>query len=116
MLCTYNREFKVDLPLLMNFTSAKRHDSINFFYAVDALGRHEPGIMLANVCLDSAHDNMPTYELLEHWDATALIDMNGRNSSTEGLPADITLDKQAHPLCRMRQGQLWAHGIHKGKP
>ena len=99
MLCCRNNELKVELPLLINFTSAKRHDSINFLYAIDALGRHEPGISPANICLDSAHDNIPTYELLDHWNINSLIDINGRASSSEGIPADITLDKLGLPHC-----------------
>lgn len=28
----------------------------------------------SNFCLDSAHDNLPTYRLLEHWEINTLID------------------------------------------
>ena len=81
MLCCRNNELKVELPLLMNFTSARRHDSKNFLYAIDDFGRNAFGISPENICLDSAHDNLPTYELLEHWDVNALIDINGRAKS-----------------------------------
>lgn len=100
MLSFRNTDLKVELPVLMNYTSAKRHDSINFLYAIDAFGSHEFGISPANLCLDSAHDNLPTYELLEHWNINALIDINSRNGNTDGLPKDITLDKSGHPLCK----------------
>lgn len=100
MLSLRNSQLKVELPVLMNFTGAKRHDSINFLYAMDAFGRHESGISPANLCLDSAHDNMPTYRLLEHWGINALIDINLRNGTMDGLPKDITLDKNGHPLCK----------------
>lgn len=100
MLCCYCPDTKTDLPLLFNFTSAKRHDSINFLYAIDALGRHAPGITPGSICLDSAHDNLPTYQLLERWDINALIDINARSSSYSGLPPDISLDKQGHPFCQ----------------
>lgn len=100
MLCCYDPASKTDLPLLSCFTSAKRHDSINFLYAIDALGRHAPGIEPKNICLDSAHDNLPTYSLLERWGINALIDINPRASSCDGLPKDISLDKHGHPLCQ----------------
>lgn len=68
MLCCRNSSLKIELPLLMKFTSARRHDSKNFLYAIDDFGRRCAGLSPKNVCLDSAHDNIPTYELLEHWD------------------------------------------------
>lgn len=99
MLCCRNPLLKAEVPLLMNFTSAKRHDSINFLFAIDALGRHGAGLSPTSICLDSAHDNLPTYRLLEHWDINALIDINKRGGSENGLPTGISLDKEAKPLC-----------------
>lgn len=51
---------------MFKFTQARRHDSLNFLYAIDDFGRHSFGLSPKNICLDSAHDNLPTYELLEH--------------------------------------------------
>lgn len=99
MLCCRSRAYKTELPLLMKFTSARRHDSINFLYAIDEFGRHGMGLTPTNMCLDSAHDNLPTYRLLDHWGIQALIDINSRSSSCPGLPPDISLDKAGHPLC-----------------
>ncbi len=75
-------------------------DSLNFLYTIDDFGRHSFGLSPKNICLDSAHDNLPTYELLEHWDINAFIDINGRTKSSENAPDDITFDKEGHPLCR----------------
>lgn len=100
MLCCRNNELNIELPLLMKFTSARRHDSKNFLYAIDDFGRNAFGISPKNICLDSAHDNIPTYELLERWDINALIDINGRAKSSENAPDDITFDKCGHPVCR----------------
>ena len=95
-----NNALKIELPLLIKFTDAKRHDSKNFLYAIDDFGRNAFGISPKNVCLDSAHDNIPTYELLEHWDINALIDINGRAKSSENAPADVTFNKEGHPVCK----------------
>lgn len=100
MLVCRNNELALEVPLLLNFTSAKRHDSINFLFAIDAFGRQGTGLSPKNLCLDSAHDNMPTYRLLDHWDINALIDINKRGGCMDGLPDDISLDNEAHPLCR----------------
>ena len=99
MLCCRNNSLKIELPLLMKFTGARRHDSKNFLYAIDDFGRQFHGLTPKNICLDSAHDNIPTYELLEHWDINALIDINSRAKSSKNAPADITFDKNGHPLC-----------------
>ncbi len=50
--------------------------------------------------LDSAHDSIPTYELLEHWDVNALININGRAKSSKNAPDDITFNKDGRPLCK----------------
>ena len=100
MLCCRNGELKTELPILLKFTDAKRHDSKNFLYAIDDFGRNCFGLSPKNVCLDSAHDNIPTYELLEHWGTNSLIDINGRAKSSEGSPDDVTFNKNGHPLCR----------------
>lgn len=100
MLCCRNSKLKVELPLLMKFTDARRHDSKNFLYAIDDLGRNGFGLSPKNVCLDSAHDNIPTYKLLEHWGMNALIDINSRAKSSTDAPDDISFNKEGHPLCR----------------
>lgn len=100
MLCSRNDGLKTELPILLKVTDAKRHDSKNFLFAIDDFGRNCFGISPKNVCPDSAHDNIPTYRLLEHWDINALIDINGRAKSSEDAPDDITFNKDGHPLCR----------------
>ena len=100
MLCCRNNSLKVELPLTIKFTDARRHDSKNFLFAIDDFGRHTFGLCPENICLDSAHDNIHTYELLEHWDINALIDINGRAKSSENAPDGVTSDKQGHPLCK----------------
>lgn len=100
MLCCRNNTLKVELPLLMKFTSARRHDSKKFLYAIDDFGRNAFGLSPRNICLDSAHDNIPTYELLEHWAINALIDINSRAKSSENAPDDITFNKKGHPVCK----------------
>ena len=99
MLCARNASYKAEVPLLLKFLSARRHDSICFFHAVDEMGRHVPGISPSNICLDSAHDNIATYELLKRWGINALIDINPRNKACNGVPEDISIDKYGHPHC-----------------
>ena len=114
MLCAYIGSIRTDLPLLIRFTSAKRHDSINFLYAIDEFNLHNYSLSPKNICLDSAHDNIPTYELLEYWNMNALIDINARSSAVDGLPDDITLDKAGIPHC-MAGHEMCSWGYDKNK-
>lgn len=94
MLCTRNNALKMELPLLMKFTGARRHDSKNFLYAIDDFGRNAFGISPKNICLDSAYDNISTYQLLEHWDINVPIDINGQTKSSNNALDDITFNKE----------------------
>ena len=100
LLASTNNKLHTDLPLLMNFTSAARHDSINFLYAFDSFSRNTSDLVPENICLDSAHDNIPTYRLLDHRNIHALIDINGRTQTSDSAPHDISFNKLGHPLCR----------------
>jgi len=44
MLVCRNPKLALDFPFLLNFTSAKRHDSINFLFIIDAFSREEIGV------------------------------------------------------------------------
>lgn len=59
-LSCYNAELKTDIPLLLRFTSAKRHDSVSFLVSFHELEKHMPSLSIENMCLDSAMDNYPT--------------------------------------------------------
>lgn len=44
MLCSRNNKLKTELPLLMEFTNARCHDSKNFLYAIDDFERNGFGL------------------------------------------------------------------------
>ena len=109
-----NNKHAVELPLLASFTSAKRHDSINFLKAFSSYQRCANNYLPKNICLDSAHDNIPTYRLLKHFGINALIDINSRNKRYDGLPPDITMGKDAHPICRAGKKMIcWGYDRNK---
>lgn len=61
-LSCHNHSLHVDIPLLLRFTSAKRHDSVSFLVAFHEFEKHMPDLHISNMCLDSAMDNYPTYK------------------------------------------------------
>lgn len=65
-LSCYNSKLRTDIPLLLRFTSARRHDSVCFLAAFHELKKHMPAVSIENMYLDSAMDNYPTYWLLKN--------------------------------------------------
>lgn len=98
-LSCYNNQLRTNLPLLLRFTSARRHDSVSFLVAFHELGKHMPALSIENMCLDSAMDNYPTYRLLKGRGIRAFIDLNGKCGRPKTIPDTITIDKDGTPLC-----------------
>lgn len=98
-LSCYNSSLHTDVPLLLPFTSAKRHDSVSFLTAFHEMEKHMPDLSVKNMCLDSAMDNMPTYRLLKERGISAFIDLNSRCGRPKTIPDTIRIDKNGTPLC-----------------
>ena len=91
-ISVYNPEAAVDLPILVRYTDAVRHDSVNGIVALFELRKHAPDIKIENLCLDSANDNYPTYELCKHWKIKPFIDLNKRTDRPDSVPERINID------------------------
>ena len=98
-ISVYNPSASVDLPILVRYTDARRHDSVNGIVALYELGKHAPDIKIENLCLDSANDNYPTYELCKHWNIKPFIDLNKRTGRPESIPERINIDTDGTPIC-----------------
>lgn len=99
-LSCYNGKLKADIPLLLRFTSAKRHDSVCFLVAFHELEKHMPSLPIENICLDSAMDNYPAYRILKDRRIQAFIDLNSKCGRPKTIPYTITIDKDGTPLCQ----------------
>ena len=99
-LSCYNDELRTDIPLLLRFTNARRHDSVSFLVAFHELEKHMPAVSIENMCLDSAMDNYPTYRLLKKRGIRAFIDLNDKCGRPKTIPDTITIDKDGTPLCQ----------------
>ena len=96
----------VDIPLLLRFTSAKRHDSVSFLVAFHEFEKHMPDLHISNMCLDSAMDNYPTYNLLKDRHIHAFIDLKAKCGRRKCIPDNIHIDKDGTPICQ--QGERMA--------
>lgn len=99
-LSVHNKDLAVDLPLLVRFTSARRHDSVNALVALSELKSLAPDLSIKALCLDSANDNYPTYELLHEWDTQPFIDLNAACGRSKTIPDKISTDKDGTPICQ----------------
>lgn len=98
-LSCHNPSLHTDLPLILRFTSAKRHDSVCFLVAFHELEKHMPLIHMKNMCLDSAMDNYPTYKLLKARKISSFIDLNNKCGRPKTIPDTIRIDRNGTPLC-----------------
>lgn len=98
-LSCHNSSLHTDVPLLLRFTSAKRHDSVIFLVAFHELEKHMPDIPVKNMCLDSAMDKYPIYKLLKARKISAFIDLNNKCGRPKTIPDTIRIDKNGTPLC-----------------
>lgn len=91
LLGSYRKEFKKDLPLYFSMDPANMHDSILGVEAIKDFHRLNSDLTISAVCLDSAHDNESTYQLLQALKAQSYIDPNLRGAKGRP-PSGIYVD------------------------
>lgn len=107
-LACHNNKLHADIPLLLRFTIARRHDSVSFLVAFRELEEHMPDLPIENMCLDSAMDNLPTYNLLKQRKIRAFIDLNSKRSRPKTIPDTINIDNRI-----LNDYGLHRFGIHR---
>jgi len=95
----YNKNRKLDLPLYLRFVEARRHDSVPAVVALTEFRDLHPNMIINSFISDSASDNYPTYELLDHWDINAVIALNSRATGCFSFPAALFIDDNGNPVC-----------------
>lgn len=98
-ISTYNKNLKLDLPIYLRLVDAKRHDSISAVVAIAEFIHLYPNLSVKTFLSDSASDNYPTYELLEHFNINAVIALNSKNKGKRKYPEYLTLNDQGVPIC-----------------
>lgn len=98
-ISTYNKTLKCDLPLYLRLVDAKRHDSVSAVVAITEFRDLYPNLTIDSFISDSASDNYPTYELLNHWNIDAVIALNTTNKGNSKYPPHLTIDDQGIPIC-----------------
>lgn len=98
-----------DLPIYLRMFRASQHDSVSWICGYQELRHWYPHWKLGEAILDSAHDSLPIYTMLEHDDVCAIIDLNLRRSG-KLVHHHITIGKDGVPICPIGRKM-----IHWGK-
>lgn len=98
-ISTYNKNLKLDLPLYLRLVDAKRHDSISAVVAIAEFLELYPNLTVETFLSDSASDNYPTYELLDHFNINAVIALNKKNEGNRKYPEYLTINDDGVPIC-----------------
>ena len=106
-LSFHNKKLKTDLPLFLRLFNARRHDSVSFLIAYREFRSLPDSVHVRDICLDSAHDNYPTYELLQHDGIRPFIDLNSSRGRPSSLPESLRTDPDGTPVC---QAGAWFSG------
>ena len=100
MLSSHNDRYCVDLPLHFHFFDARRHDSVSGIVSLKEFRDLNPDIPVRDLCLDSAHDNYPTYQLCKTWEIRPFIDLNSKSGRPKSIPDSIRIDPDGTPVCQ----------------
>jgi len=96
-----------DLPLFFLQAQAQRHDSTLATIALDLAGKLlGDQYHIAKFLADGAHDNYPTYKLLNHLDCEAFIPLNEKNTGNytyEPCP----VNELGIPVCKSGQQMVY---------
>jgi hypothetical protein len=94
-----NKELKVDLPIYLRTVQASRFDGVSGIVALSELLELYPHFNFNSFIADTAHDNYPTYELLNNLDITPIIPISKNNNSK--LPnRQFQFDENGIPICK----------------
>lgn len=98
-----------NLPIFLMMPTAKRHDSVSGLVALfECLKLYQNSCSFSEFLGDSAHDAYPFYQVLDHFDIEALIDLNSR-SKHFNLPR-FKVDKNGKPLCLLNRPMInWGY-------
>lgn len=94
-----------DLPIYPRLYRASKHDSVLFVSTFHELRHWYPNWKFGEAILDSALDAYPIYDMLEHYDVSAIIDLNPRRTKQFTYKEmDIGLD--GVPICPIGRKML----------
>jgi len=78
---------------------AQRYDGVTAIVALAEARKLYPGFTFERFFGDGAHDNYPTYELLNAWNIKPFIPLNEKSKGNFKFPPPIDVDQNGAPIC-----------------
>ncbi|MBC7320255.1 transposase, partial [bacterium] len=95
-LYTISTNNRYDLPLHFILPHLYRHDSVSAVIALSQLKTLYSEYNFSYFVADSAHDNLATYHLCNHYNLSPIIELNPKNTKEESLS---NFDIYGRPIC-----------------
>lgn len=88
-LSVYNSDLKKDLPIYFRMVQAQRYDGVTAIFAISEARKMYPLFNFDKFIADAAHDNYPTYKLLNKWNIKAIISLNPKGEGKNKYESPI---------------------------
>lgn len=98
-LVTYNEELKSDIPIYLRLVEAPRYDGVTAIIALSEARALYPDFVFDKFIGDCAHDNYPTYHLLNKWNIKPVIPLNKKNKNNSKYQGTIKINENGIPVC-----------------
>ena len=98
-LTVYNPDLKKDLPLYLRLVQAQRYDGVTAIVALSEVRKLYPNFTFSEFIGDGAHDNYPTYHLLDEWRMKAIISLNPKGTGENKYTPPVGFTENGAPIC-----------------
>jgi hypothetical protein len=87
-----------NLPVYPRLYRASQHDAVSWIYGYRELRHWYADWKVGEALLNSAHDALPIYTMLEHDDVSSIIDLNLRRSG-QTVYNEMNITSDGVPVC-----------------
>ncbi|KZL92743.1 hypothetical protein CLMAG_25570 [Clostridium magnum DSM 2767] len=106
-LSVYNPKLKKDLPIYFRMVQAQRYDGVTAIFTLSEVKKMYPLFNFDKFIADAAHDNYPTYKLLNKWNIKAVISLNPKGKGKNKYEPPIGYTKDGAPICKCNQPMIY---------
>lgn len=103
-----------DLPIYPKLNPASRHDSVSLLLTLNELNQRFTINPIGKILLDSAHDALAIYQVLNSHDIEPFIDLNPRTKHNISTDCDIQISTLGIPICPCGH-PMKSNGFEKAK-
>lgn len=97
--------------LYFRMVQAQRYDGVTAIFTLSEVKKMYPLFNFDKFIADAAHDNYPTYKLLNKWNIKAVISLNPKGKGKNKYEPPISYTKDGAPICKCNQPMIydWLH-------